>query len=267
MPFKQYYEVGQIIHSNHCGDCIVLDEYMEKPRNHLVKVKFIDTGYIGIYHIYACQNGSMKDPYFRSVCSIGYLGHHYPNIDKLVYKIWNDMISRCYNPKEFSYKSYGALGVRVCNRWHSYSNFADDIVNLPGYNDWIADPKNIQFDKDYFQQNVPTSRKVYSPRTCCFLPRVDNAHISRIEQANRRGLPLGIRFADLGYSANVYANGVKNYLGRFDDPYAAAAFRNAYIKVNNINTPLSETNMSFDEAMRHKTSSKRIMCKIVNKNI
>ncbi len=33
------------------------------------------------------------------------------------YKKWNDMVRRCYDPKEPAYKKYGARGVTVCEEW------------------------------------------------------------------------------------------------------------------------------------------------------
>jgi hypothetical protein len=41
------------------------------------------------------------------------------------------MIGRCYKPYYASYKYYGALGIRVCERWHSYDNFVADMGLRP----------------------------------------------------------------------------------------------------------------------------------------
>lgn len=36
-----------------------------------------------------------------------------------LYRIYHNMLSRCYNPNVRSYKSYGGRGVTVCEEWRS----------------------------------------------------------------------------------------------------------------------------------------------------
>ena len=47
------------------------------------------------------------------------------------YTSWNCMMSRCYNPKDVRYKSYGGRGIRVWARWHSFSIFLADMGERP----------------------------------------------------------------------------------------------------------------------------------------
>lgn len=47
------------------------------------------------------------------------------------YRIWSSMITRCENPKAVSYKWYGARGIKVCERWHSFANFFADMGSRP----------------------------------------------------------------------------------------------------------------------------------------
>lgn len=49
-----------------------------------------------------------------------------------VYKVWQAMKSRCYNPKDSHYRNYGARGITVIDRWlESFSNFFDDMGERP----------------------------------------------------------------------------------------------------------------------------------------
>lgn len=48
-----------------------------------------------------------------------------------LYSAWRNMIYRCENPRIASYRSYGARGVRVCDRWHSFEDFAKDMGEPP----------------------------------------------------------------------------------------------------------------------------------------
>lgn len=44
-----------------------------------------------------------------------------------VYECWKHMIRRCYNSCDKSYKNYGGRGIIVCERWHSFLNFLEDM--------------------------------------------------------------------------------------------------------------------------------------------
>lgn len=48
-----------------------------------------------------------------------------------IYSIWVAMIQRCENPKSTAYKWYGARGISVCERWHSFENFYADVGDPP----------------------------------------------------------------------------------------------------------------------------------------
>lgn len=44
------------------------------------------------------------------------------------YKIWKGLFTRCYNKNYRLYKNYGGRGISVCERWHSFENFRDDMI-------------------------------------------------------------------------------------------------------------------------------------------
>jgi hypothetical protein len=48
------------------------------------------------------------------------------------YKSWMSMIARCNNTKNISYKYYGELGIKVCDKWlESFENFLADMGERP----------------------------------------------------------------------------------------------------------------------------------------
>lgn len=47
------------------------------------------------------------------------------------YESWSGMMSRCYKPHDNRYGAYGARGIRVCERWHDFSNFYADMGDRP----------------------------------------------------------------------------------------------------------------------------------------
>lgn len=77
------------------------------------------------------------------------------------YKCWNDMIRRCYNKNEKSYKTYGARGVTICDEWKLFSNFKRwyDENYVEGY----------VVDKDIAGLNE------YSPDGCVFISKSENS--------------------------------------------------------------------------------------------
>lgn len=67
------------------------------------------------------------------------------------YVVWNNMLQRCFNPRHPSYYAYGARGIAVCERWHSFENFFADVGVRPSP-DLSID--RIDNDGDYEPNNV-----------------------------------------------------------------------------------------------------------------
>lgn len=47
------------------------------------------------------------------------------------YICWSNMIARCTNPDADSYYLYGGRGISVCDRWLVFSQFLDDMGEIP----------------------------------------------------------------------------------------------------------------------------------------
>lgn len=47
------------------------------------------------------------------------------------YRSWVYMIQRCINPRATGYSNYGGRGITVCDRWHSFSMFLQDVGERP----------------------------------------------------------------------------------------------------------------------------------------
>src|SRR6187399_275912 len=83
-----------------------------------------------------------------------------------LYLIWNNAKQRCYNPKNTSYKRYGALGITMCDEWfNSFISFA-----AWAYANGYAD--NLQLDR---REND----KGYYPENCRWVTRKVNSNNRR----------------------------------------------------------------------------------------
>lgn len=73
----------------------------------------------------------------RRLCHRHYKQQYYTRGENdRIYDIWKQMIERCYNPSNVSYKNYGARGIKVCTRWRlgkaPHKQFMKDMGERPG---------------------------------------------------------------------------------------------------------------------------------------
>lgn len=48
-----------------------------------------------------------------------------------LYSVWKGMMSRCYRASDKDYPKYGGRGIKVCQQWHKFANFENDIGERP----------------------------------------------------------------------------------------------------------------------------------------
>jgi hypothetical protein len=48
-----------------------------------------------------------------------------------IYSRWQGMLGRCECPSRKDYEHYGAKGIAVCERWHTFENFLADMGEAP----------------------------------------------------------------------------------------------------------------------------------------
>lgn len=122
-------------------------------------------------------------------------------------KVWTahkDMVGRCYNPKFKNFKTYGALGVTVCDRWRGkggFMNFVEDM-GLPQEGDTL--------ERESVQGN-------YEPLNCKWEPSLSiQGYNKRLLDRNSSG-KTGVRRSYNAWQAYINKDGQFYNLGRFVD--------------------------------------------------
>lgn len=80
-----------------------------------------------------------------------------------LYKVWRAMHDRCYNKQRENYPLYGARGIKVCARWHTFENFYADM----GY---CAPGLSLERRNNF---------KGYAPANCYWATRTEQANNQR----------------------------------------------------------------------------------------
>ena len=132
------------------------------------------------------KEGKIKNPYFRSINNIGYIGigkyeTRYNGIKTIQYQTWIDILKRCYNERVLEIQPTYKNKI-VCTEWHNFQNFAKWYDE----NYYEIDNENIAIDKDILIKH----NKIYSPATCIFVPQSINNLFLRREN-NRGEYPIG----------------------------------------------------------------------------
>ena len=164
---------GKIFSSKSYGDFEVL-EYLGNSR---YVIRFTKTGTKIETTKHHIKSGCAMDRFYPSVSGVGFLGDKY-NTTHFLCKRWSKMLSRCYNSESsWDYVNYGAKGITVCDRWHNFSNYVDDVILLEGYNEELVKSGKLHLDKDIINREA----KIYSPETCSWVTQAENT-----KEMNRR---------------------------------------------------------------------------------
>ncbi len=200
-----------------------------------IKVYFEQYDWISDYVEYvAFKRGNIRCPYEARVYDVGYQGEGKYNFYdcKELYDTWYDMLKRCYDPYYINkYPTY--IDCYVCEEWHNFQNFAEWFYK----NYYVCNNEQMHLDKDILIKG----NKIYSPRTCIFVPRRINSLFLKSNK-NRGSYPIGITFRKrdnvLEVKCSIF-NGCKyksKYLGQFplNKPFQAfytyKIFKEKYIK-------------------------------------
>ena len=110
------------------------------------------------------------------------------------YNIWHCMKRRCENVNDNQYHNYGGRGIKLCDRWHKFENFRDDM-----YDSYLA--FEAEHGKDTASIDRIDSNKNYEPSNCRWA--------TQLQQARNRGNNIsvkvnGVQYATLTEVAEAY---------------------------------------------------------------
>lgn len=116
------------------------------------------------------------------------------------YKSWNNMMMRCYNPKRINYHEYGGAGITVCDKWHNFLGFFEDMG---------ARPEGTSL-------NRIRGAKIYSKETCEWASYTIQSYDQKRRSTNTSG-KTGVSFQKQTgkWKAEMRKEGKSYFLGYF----------------------------------------------------
>ena len=169
---------------NSFGSKMVVKEYRN---NKDIDVYFPEYNWIFKHTQYKhFKKGNIKCPYEPRYFGVGYLGEGEYKVfengrDTDKYKIWHNMLQRCYDPK-YHKKHPSYKGCKIEDHWLNFQNMGKWLEN----NYYEVPGEKMHLDKDILCKG----NKMYSRSTCIFVPeRINKLFIKR--NNNRGKDPIG----------------------------------------------------------------------------
>lgn len=112
------------------------------------------------------------------ICAVGKPHKTYTVVDGIsrmtpLYNTWFDMYQRCTSERSKSKRPH-YRDTKLHKDWYIFKNFAEWAEKQVGYGLTGLDGHTFQIDKDLLGKG-----DVYSPESCCFLPKEVNAFLKR----------------------------------------------------------------------------------------
>ncbi len=180
------------------------------------------------YGLYKCfcgsefkaQAKSIKSKHTKSCGCIGTSNKHNLTHHRL-YKTWLGMMQRCNNPKQISYKYYGAKGIKVCNKWLDINNFIEDMY--PSFQEGLT------IDRIDVNGN-------YEPTNCRWSTKTVQSRNTRKLMCNNTSHYRGVHFDNTinKWIAKICVNFKRIHIGTFNVAIDGALAYDNYVIENNL---------------------------------
>lgn len=170
MKINKYELIGNLYTTNENYTIEIID-YID---SHNVLIKFV---LFPDYQIWTTmqniKNGQIKNPYHNTVYDRGYYGvgiytARKNGVKTEEYVKWFSMFNRCYDTNVHK-REPQYIDCEVSHEFYNFQNFAQ------WYNRKIYKSNyKLELDKDLLYKD----NKIYSPSTCCFLPKEINVNLN-----------------------------------------------------------------------------------------
>ena len=219
------YRVGTIITNNKYGPFRIVEDLGIQSRNRYLLVEFLKPNKFGFHTRVKTRGQAIKrdgqsnvvDPYAPTLYGVGCNGivdKSAPNYAK-IRALWENTIKNSYA----TYGPHYTNDVTVCLRWQCFEYFFQDVVRLNGFDLWVNDNSgNYVFNVDYENYSE------FCPESCSFVPKSYNKSKYYIDKNKREQTLMGVVSNESTHAAVVK----KQYVGIYDDIYAAGNARNFY---------------------------------------
>ena len=143
-----------------------------------------------------------------------------------LYRKWQSIKNRCYNPNNSNYKYYGGRGIKICKEW--VDNPTEFII-WAFVNGWKPELEIDRIDND----------GDYSPENCQFVTHSVNTVKKRLLSKNNTSGYRGVTKLGKKWRARITINGKRKSLGLFDEPVFAALEYDYHAYVLNDGRPMN----------------------------
>ena len=204
---------GKVFLSNSCGYYqITLSNSTDRMR-----AVFLQTNTVLTVDARQVDTGSVVDPYYPTVCGVGYLGE-YSTLDKdgnttKEYTAWRCMLERCYGNRELEAYKYCI----VSEEFHNASYFKD------WYNEQVgAHREDFHIDKDILSSDC----KIYAEDTCVLVPQeVNSFFVKHNNKKVKSNLPTGVMYnpknTSRPFTAMYSGHGGEKHMSYHDNEWSA----------------------------------------------
>ncbi len=140
-----------------------------------------------------------------------------------LYKIWQGMKNRCYNPNCERYVHYGERGIYVCEEWKN---------NYLVFRLWAI---NNGYKKDLTIDRI-NNDGIYEPINCRWATRCVQNRNTQILQKNNTSGYRGVSLDKnaIKYRTVIHVNSIKIHIGYFKCSFCAAIAYDKYVIENNL---------------------------------
>lgn len=172
-----------------------------------ITIQFEDGTIMQNVKYYRFTDGLIKNSNHPSIYGVGYFGYgkylsEIGNKGNVMYDRWSGMLTRCYD-KKYQANKPTYVGCSVSKEWHNFQNFGS----------WFEKNyiEGFELDKDIlFKGN-----KIYSPETCCFVPREINCLLN-YKKNLKRDYPIGVYRHKNKFRSYINISGKLKLIGYYD---------------------------------------------------